>query len=276
MTTTQEYDQESRPLPSANDGRDASYTNPWRISKGKLFRGRPSDDTEEVREFITGRIVEMQYNSGTSDDGKVYQYAAVILENADDGRFKVHVNTSSKTSSATFMEALCQCTKGDDITITPKLGDPKPGYSAPTFANISRMDYNTGKWVRCKAAERRDYDDWYEEFLNHPCLVVRNKDEAADTAKDPFADTPGDNWDSFSNYVCERQWPAVEIYGEAWSAVLTKLGVDHNAQKGEIDAENWEKLVGELDRMEHAPRSVKAAASKPVKEKAPALDPNDL
>jgi hypothetical protein len=269
MTTTQEYDQESRPLPSANDGRDASYTNPWRISKGKLFRGRPSDGTEEEREFITGRIVEMQYNSGTSDDGKVYQYAAVILENADDGRFKVHVNTSSKTSSATFMEALCQCTKGDDITITPKLGDPKPGYSAPTFANISRMDYNTGKWVRCKAAERRDYDDWYEEFLNHPCLVVRNKDEAADSVKpveDPYADSPDEK---FENYVLERSWPAVNLYPEAWIAVIGKIL--KGQYTGSLTEEQFNTLEEALNKFKTAPQSVLDAAKS-----IPDLDPSNL
>jgi hypothetical protein len=167
------------------------------------------------------------------------------------------------------MEALCQCTKGDDITITPKLGDPKPGYSAPTFANISRMDYNTGKWVRCKAAERRDYDDWYEEFLNHPCLVVRNKDEAADSVKpveDPYADSPDEK---FENYVLERSWPAVNLYPEAWIAVIGKIL--KGQYTGSLTEEQFNTLEEALNKFKTAPQSVLDAAKS-----IPDLDPSNL
>lgn len=268
-------------LPSSQDYNGGSR-NPWRIAKGKLRQGREADGTEEVRDSITGRLKGVYIKSGVNETtGKAYEYVVARLETSDLGEIVVHCPTKSKSSAGTFMEGLCQVKAGAIIAIEPNLGKPKTinGETyTPTYANVKL--YIGSGWTQLRGEGYRPMEEWLEEFKNHPSTIEwkgGEDDHDGVGSKDPFADTPGDNWDSFSNYVCERQWPAVEIYGEAWSAVLTKLGVDHDAKNGEIDGENWEKLVPLLDQMDKAPASVqKAVGSKPAKEKTAALDPNDL
>ncbi len=271
-------------LPSSQDYNGGSR-NPWRIAEGKLRQGRPSDNNEVVLNSLAGRLKGVYIKSGVNkDDGLPYEYAVAVLETSDLGEIVVHCKTSSKTTCGTFMEGLNQVEAPAVIAIEPSLSKvekiTKSGQRyTPTYANIKVLTANG--WKECRGMAYRPMEEVLEDFKVHPSTIERkNQDDDEGyqgEGKDPFADTPGDNWDSFSNYVMERQWPAVEIYGEAWSAVLTKLGVDHNADKGEIDGENWEKLVPLLDQMDKAPASVqKAVGSKPAKEKAPTLDPNDL
>ena len=269
-------------LPSSQDYNGGSR-NPWRIAKGKLRQGREADGTEEVRDSITGRLKGVYIKSGVNETtGKAYEYVVARLETSDLGEIVVHCPTKSKSSAGTFMEGLCQVKAGAIIAIEPNLGKPKTinGETyTPTYANVKL--YIGSGWTELRGEGYRPMEEWLEEFKVHPSTIERkNQDDDEGyqgEGKDMFADTPGDNWDSFSNYVMERQWPAVEIYGEAWSAVLTKLGVEHDAENGGIDGENWEKLVPLLDQMDKAPASVqKAVGSKPAKEKTAALDPNDL
>jgi hypothetical protein len=269
MNTTQEYDQESRPLPTSHDGANANFSNPWRIAKGKLFRGREEEGTLEERASITGRICEMQFNSGMSESGEVYQYAAVILESADEGKFKVHASLKSKVSASTFMEGLCQCKAGDDITISPNLGKPKPGYSAPTYANVTRFNPATHVWEKCVGAEFMTVDQWSEQFTQHPSVVFKDKDTPEGVVaptQDQFADTPNEK---IETYILERSWPALKLFPEAWHAVFMKIL--KNQYTGILTEEQFDTLETALNQLKTAPKSVLDAATK-----APALDPSNL
>lgn len=258
METTQE-----RQLPTADEGKNLAMSNPWRIVKGELHRGREADETLETRKTITGRIRAMQFNSGTGDDGKVYQYAAVVLESADEGMAKVHTSLTSKVSASTLMEGLCQCKIGDDITISPNLGTAKNGMSAPTYTNVSRYNEATGTWQKCKGAEFKDVDAWLEEFLEHPGVTERTKDTDTAPVQDEFADTP---LDKISQYIMERSWPAFEVYPDAWGKVFDKL-LEHDKDnwRGKMTEGHFQKLEKGLNDLKEAPKTVRDAVAAGIK-----------
>jgi hypothetical protein len=276
MNTTQEYT--NNDLPSSEDYKPGG-SHPWRIAKGKLRQGREADGTEEVRDSIAGRLKGVYVKSGVNETtGKAYEYVVARLETSDLGEIVVHCPTKSKSSAGTFMEGLCQVVAGAIIAIEPNLGKPKTinGETyTPTYANVKC--YTGGRWSQLRGDGYRPMEEWLEEFKNHPSTIEwkSDGDEGHQEGTDPFADTPTENWNRFAEYICNRQWPAVEIYTDAWSAVLKKLGVEH--KDGEIDPENFNKLVGLLDQMENVPASVqKAVGSKPVKAPVATLDPDDL
>lgn len=189
-------------------------SNPWRIAKGTVCRGREEDGTLEIAKSVQGELLWSTISEGfNKESGEPYRYVKCALKTKS-GTEIVHVNTTSKTASAGLAGSLALVKKGDHLAISARLGSKKIGTgsksSYPTYCNVAV--WNGTGWVEARPEFNPDFEDCIHGIQS--CDHYRAPDDGVDD---------DDAWESLCAWADKKGWLSGEHTEAAYFEVMNTV-----------------------------------------------------
>jgi len=259
MSNTQTIDPRELPDSVPTGGKGA-----WRISQGKIQRGRQGD--EEVRDAILGKLVRIGTHYGTLEDGREYARLECDLH-TNNGVESVGVSLRNPenqrptlSSCISLAEGLLEVGLGDLVQVTAVQGKKENRYgSYSTYARVTKIDPATMSPVRAERKERLheygvDYlDDLVKQLETHPAWASRPYQ-----AHDELAE--GRPIEALNAACVMKGWPGPFSAKDAWLALFQRdnPGIE---SLDEVSAEALAAATANIERAKSLPAFLNVAAT---------------
>lgn len=239
-----------------------TYAGPeaWRISKGKICRGRDTEGTYEEHPFqqILGQLRRVGIHAGMSDDGKPYEYVEADVEK-DGHTVSVKVSTSSITSSCGMARGLLNAAAGEWIAIETRQSDkPNKHGVLVTYVNLFHVDPKTWKATPVKPPkDDRQQAELLAELRGHPAYA----DRPARASQGGEDEDGMSEFHAFDALVQSKGWAGVLSAPEGYLSIANKAAKADYKTLGDVPEAVWKQMAASAAKADKCPKAVSDAAS---------------
>lgn len=244
----------------------------WRISQGKIQRGRHNEEESRPENKILGKLVRIGTHYGELEDGRKYARLECDLH-TNTGVETVGVSLRNPTnqrptlsSCISLAEGLLGIDLGDIVQIEAVQGKKLNRYgSYSTYARVNKLDPSTFRPVPSERAERPDnygeeyLDDLIVQLEKHPAWAPRPaRDSGGDSKPEPgVEETP---IEALNAACAMKGWPGPYAAKDAWLALFRRDDPGLVSLE-EVSAEAFAAATANIERATKLPAFLAEAAT---------------